>query len=136
LLFAVLLLTLSQTSATANPAQIEQQYPAGSWGIGVVIPENSRFTDGSRLSWAKVSNVSLEITLPNITFSDYPTLAVESLMAADGSVMQIAVGIYPGNSKWLGYGWFIANVGAYPQSYDWILNSSKPLYREGDGYIA
>jgi hypothetical protein len=78
-----------------------------------------------------VSAVFLEVTLPNITFSDYPTYAVESLMAADGSIMQIAAGIYPGNSKWFAYGWFIANVGVYPQSYDWVLNSSKPEMAPG-----
>jgi len=53
-------------------------------------------------------------------------------MAADGSVMQIAAGIYPGNSKWLAYGWFIADVEAYPQSYSWVLNSSKPVMTAGD----
>lgn len=108
-----------------------QEYSSGPWGLGVVIPENSRFTDGSYLAWAKVSQVSLQVTLPNITFSDYPTLAVESLMAADGSVMQIAAGIYPGNSKWLAYGWFIQDVKAYPQSYDWVLNASRPEMKAG-----
>ena len=97
----------------------------------MVIPENSRFTDGSRLSWESVTAVSLNVTLPNITFSDYPTLAVESLMAADGSVMQVAAGIYPGNSKWLAYGWYIADLKAYPQSYEWVLNSSKPEMAAG-----
>jgi len=97
----------------------------------VVIPENSRFTDGSHLLWANVTAVSLQVSLPNITFSDYPTLAVESLMAADGSVMQIAAGIYPGNSKWLAYGWFITNIESYPQSYSWVLNSSKPEMAAG-----
>jgi hypothetical protein len=129
--FALLLLTSLHTSATANPAQTKQQYPTGPWGAGVVVPQGSRFTDGSLLSWANVSAVFVEVTLPNITFSDYPTYAVESLMAADGSVMQIAAGIYPGNSKWLAYGWFIADVDAIPQSYDWVLNSSRPEMTAG-----
>jgi hypothetical protein len=92
----------------------------------VVVPENSKFKDGSRLSWANATEVSLAIKLPNITFTDYPVLAVESLMAADGSVMQVAAGIYPNNTKWLAYGWYIRHVQSYPQTYDWILNSSKP----------
>jgi len=54
------------------------------------------------------------------------------LMAADGSVMQIAAGIYPGNSRWLGYGWFIRDVQANPQSYDWVLNSSGPEMATGE----
>jgi hypothetical protein len=74
----------------------------------------------------------VELTLPDITLCDSPVLLVESLMAADGSVMQIAAGIYPGNSKWLAYGWFIRNVEAYPQSYDWVLNSSKPEMQAGE----
>ena len=131
LFFSLLLLTAGHASAAGNPVHVEQQYPSGPWGLGVVIPENSRFNDGSRLSWAGVNAVSLEVTLPNISFSDYPTLVVESLMAADGSVMQIAAGIYPGNAQWLAYGWFIANVQAYPQSYDWVLNSSKPMMAAG-----
>ena len=115
---------LAETSAT-------QQYSSGPWGLGVVIPENSKFADGTRLSWANVRDVSLEVTLPNITFSDYPVLAVESLMASDGSVMQVAAGIYPGNSEWLAYGWLIRDVKTYPQSYDWVLNSSKPEMSAG-----
>jgi hypothetical protein len=110
---------------------VEQKYPSGSWGLGVVVPEDSRFADGSSLSWMNVNDVSLLITLPNISFSDYPTLAVESLMASDGSVMQIAAGIYPGNSEWLAYGWFIAGIEVNPQSYEWILNSSKPEMTTG-----
>jgi hypothetical protein len=73
----------------------------------------------------------MELTLPNITFSDYPTLAVESLMATNESVMQIAAGIYPGNSKWLAYGWYIGDIETYPQSYEWVLNSSKPEMAAG-----
>jgi hypothetical protein len=130
-LLALLLLTLCNTAAIVNAISAKQQYPSGPWGLGIVVPENSRFADGSHLSWAEVDNVSLEVTLPNITFSDYPTLAVESLMAADGSVIQIAAGIYPGNSKWLAYGWFIGNVEAYPQSYEWVLNSSGPEMAAG-----
>ena len=125
------LLLLSSLCFSASAVSSSQQYSSGPWGLGVVVPENAGFTDGTRLSWAKATNVSTEVTLPNITYSDYPTLAVESLMAADGSVMQIAAGIYPGNSKWLAYGWYIRDVQAYPQSYVWILNSSGPEMAAG-----
>jgi hypothetical protein len=66
-----------------------------------------------------------------MSFSDDPTLAVESVMAADGSVMQIAAGIYPTNNKWFAYGWYIRNVQANPQTYNWVLNSSKPEMMAG-----
>jgi hypothetical protein len=52
-------------------------------------------------------------------------------MAADGSVMQVAAGIYPNSTKWLAYGWYIQNVQAYPQTYEWVLNSSKPEMSAG-----
>jgi hypothetical protein len=132
LFFALLLLTSLRTTASANSAQLEQQeYPSGPWALGIVVPENSRLTGGGMLSWTNVTSVSSQVTLPNMTYSDYPTLAVESLMASDGSVMQIAAGLYPGNSKWLAYGWFIKDVKAYPSSYDWVLNSSKPAMGAG-----
>jgi len=53
-------------------------------------------------------------------------------MAADGSVMQIAAGIYPTSTKWFAYGWYIRNVQANPQTYGWILNYSKPAMMAGD----
>jgi len=112
--------------AASQPKQIQGQYPSGSWGLGVVLPEGSRFTNGEKLSWANTTSVSLTATLPNIAFTDYPILAVESLMVADGSVIQVAVGLYPNNTSWLGYGWHIRNVQATPQIYDWVLNSSQP----------
>jgi hypothetical protein len=69
--------------------------------------------------------------LPNITYTDAPTLAVESLMVSDGSVLQIAAGIYPNSTDWHAYGWYIGNLQAYPQSYEWVLNSSKPEMAPG-----
>ena len=120
------------TLATSNPTQDQSQYPSGSWGLGVVVPENSVFADGGRLSWANATMVSVSIRLPNMSFSDDPTLVVESPMAADGSVMQIAAGIYPTSTKWFAYGWYIRNVQANPQTYGWILNYSKPAMMAGD----
>jgi hypothetical protein len=71
------------------------------------------------------------MTLPNISFTDYPLYAVESVMAADGSVMQIAAGLYPNTTQWLAYGWYIKNVQATPQNYEWVLNASKPEMAAG-----
>jgi hypothetical protein len=71
------------------------------------------------------------MTLPNISFTDYPLYAVESLMAADGSVMQVAAGLYPNSTQWLAYGWYIKNVQATPQYYEWVLNASKPEMAAG-----
>jgi hypothetical protein len=61
-----------------------------------------------------------------MSFTDAPTLAVESVMAQDGAILQVAAGLYPNQTTWLAYGWYIRNLQAYPQTYDWVLNSSKP----------
>jgi len=121
----------SAAFAASNPNQTQGQYPSGSWGLGLVVPEGSEFVYGEKLSWANTTSVSLTVTLPNIGLTDYPVLAVESLMATDGSVMQVAAGLYPNDTSWLGYGWCIRNVQATPQVYEWVLNSSKPEMAPG-----
>ena len=127
LLFLILAFTSFRTaSGISRPDQNEQPYPSGSWALGVVVPENSQFADGGRLSWENATAVSVVIQLPNMTFTDSPTLAVESVMASDGAILQVAAGLYPNSTKWLAYGWYIGNLQAYPQTYEWVLNSSKP----------
>ena len=132
LFISVLLLTsLNTTFEVSNAAESDHQYPSGPWGLGVVVPENARFSDGRHLSWGNATAVSVTMRLPNISFTDYPTLAVESVMAADGSVMQVAAGIYPNYTKWLAYAWYIQQVQTYPQTYEWVLNSSRPEMSAG-----
>jgi hypothetical protein len=127
LLFLIFVLTSTYiVSGLSVPAQVEQPYPSGSWALGVVIPENAQFADGSYLSWQNVTSVTVVVELPNITSTDAPILAVESLMMSDGSVLQVAAGIYPNSTRWYAYGWYIGNVQAYPQTYAWTLNSSRP----------
>jgi len=127
LLLLVLTLTSFRTaSGVSRPAQNEQPYPSGSWALGVVVPESSQFAGGGRLSWENATAVNVVVRLPNMNFTDAPTLAVESVMAQDGAILQVAVGLYPNRTAWLAYGWYIRNLQAYPQSYDWVLNSSKP----------
>ena len=130
-IFALILMSPRVGALGFSPQQTEHQYPTGSWGLGVVVPEASGFVGGGRLSWVNATIVSLTITLPNMSFTDYPILAVESVMAADGSVMQIAAGLYPTHTDWLAYAWYIGNVQASPQSYDWVLNGSQPMMAAG-----
>ncbi|MGA2627278.1 MAG: hypothetical protein ABSF63_09500 [Candidatus Bathyarchaeia archaeon] len=126
LLFLLLTLTPLRTASGVGVEPNQQHYPSGSWALGVVVPENSQFADGGLLSWENATAVTVIVRLPNISFTDAPTLAVESVMASDGSVLQVAAGIYPNSTSWLAYGWYIGNLQAYPQNYDWVLNSSKP----------
>jgi hypothetical protein len=131
LFLTLLILSSLNAISAANQSQPERRYPTGSWGLGVVVPEGSGFVDGGRVSWANATAVSITVTLPNISLTDYPVYAVESVMAADGSIMQVAAGIYRNSTRWLGYGWYIKNVLAYPQDYLWVLNASKPDVASG-----
>jgi hypothetical protein len=127
LLFLVLpFIFFRPASGISSPDQNEQPYPSGSWAFGVVVPENSQFADGGRLSWENATAVNVVIRLPNMSFTDSPTLAVESVMATDSAILQVAAGLYPYSTTWLAYGWYIRNLQGYPQTYEWVLNSSKP----------
>ncbi|MGP8071181.1 MAG: hypothetical protein ACLP5V_14955 [Candidatus Bathyarchaeia archaeon] len=131
LLFLLLTLIPLRAGSGVGAEPNQQHYPSGSWALGVVVPEGSQFADRGRLSWENATAVTAIVRLPNISFTDAPTLAVESVMASDGSVLQIAAGMYPNSTSWLAYGWYIGNLQAYPQSYDWVLNSSKPEMSAG-----
>jgi hypothetical protein len=117
----------SDVGAVANSTS----YPSGSWGLGVVIPEGSQFSDGDTLSWSSTRTLTANVQLPNMSYTDNTILAVLSAMAADGAVLQVAAGIYPNMSNWLAYGWFIQSPESNPQTYAWVLNSSRPEMTSG-----
>jgi hypothetical protein len=110
----------------------QESYPRGSWGLGIVVPDGSQFGGDGELSWKNAESITAIIQLPNISYTDNTILAVMSVMAEDRSVFQVAAGIYPNQSKWLAYAWFIQNLQAYPQTYSWVLNASKPSMTAGD----
>lgn len=53
-------------------------------------------------------------------------------MTQDGTVLQAAFGIYPGNASWLVFAMFIRNINEIPQHYVWVTNSSGPAAKAGD----
>lgn len=110
----------------------QQGYSQSSWGLGVVVPEGSSLFGGGTLNWAKVTNVTAVIQIPDITNASAPVYAVLSLMTQDGTVLQTAYGIFPRNSTWLVYSMFIKNINQVPQHYIWVLNSSIPRAQPGD----
>jgi hypothetical protein len=133
-LFLVLSGTLLFAGVQPNVMGIEgsaTSYPRGSWGLGVVVPEGAQVEGGGFVSWRNTSEIGALMRLPNITHTDNTILSVLSAMAADGSVLQVAAGLYPNMSNWLAYGWFIQSAKANPESYAWILNSSKPEMAPG-----
>lgn len=133
LLFAALLVTpVSSSVSVAETVPKEGSYISGSWGLGIVVPEGSQYADGGRLSWEKAQEVTAVVRLPNINYTDNTVYVILSAMAQDGSVLQVAAGIHPRMKSWLAYVFFIRNMESYPQSYTWVLNSSKPEMTAGD----
>ncbi len=122
--------TRSRTDGTRTSAGAG--YSGTSWGIGVVVPDGAGLTGGGALSWSSVTNVTALVRIPDLVNATGTTYAILSLMTHDDSVLQVAVGIYPGNTSWLVYSMFIADIGVYPQSYQWVLNSSEPRMSPGD----
>jgi hypothetical protein len=72
------------------------------------------------------------VTLPTIDNPSDTVYAVMSLMTEDGTVLQVAAGIYPGNSTWQVYSTYITDVLQVPQHYTWVVNSSAPRAEPGD----
>jgi hypothetical protein len=84
------------------------------------------------LKWESVSNLTCLTTLPRISDPNGIVYAVLSAMAADGSVMQVAAGVYPNSSLWLAYSWYIQGVQTTRPNYGWILNASGPAMSPND----
>jgi hypothetical protein len=109
----------------------EAIYPTTSWAVGIVVPDGATLEGNGSLSWAGVSNLTSLILLPHISAPSGIVYAVMSVMAADGSVLQVAAGAYPNSSSWLAYSWEVEGAQTTP-AYDWILNSSAPSMSAGD----
>ncbi len=110
-------------------------YSGTSWGLGVVVPDGAGLSGGGALSWGSTRNVTALVQIPSLDNVTRTTYAIVSLMTQDGFVLQAAAGVYPGNATWLAYSMFIADVGAYPQTYHWVLNSSTPRMFPGDRVV-
>jgi hypothetical protein len=133
LLFVAFLVVPSNVGLKGVRADSGQKsYPTGSWALGIVVPDGTQFKEGGELSWKSANSVTAIIQLPNISYTDNTILAIVSVMADDRSVFQVAAGIYPNMSNWFAYAWFIQDLGAYPQAYSWVLNTSKPVMTAGD----
>ena len=64
--------------------------------------------------------------LPEMTRPDKPVYAVLSAMAADGSVLQVATGLYSNSSSWRCFADLVTSVGSTSQAYQQLLNESEP----------
>ena len=118
---------------SANQGNIRVSgYPSTSWALGVVLPEGAGLAGGGSLGWESVTNLTCEARLPFVPNPDGIVYAVMSVMAGDGSVMQVAAGIYPNSSLWRAYSWYVEGVLSSNPTYRWVLNASAPPMSPGD----
>jgi len=122
-------------TAQGSTASSGQAYSRPSWALGVVLPEGAKLEGGGDLSWEGVRNITALVALPFVENPSDAVYATLNLMTADGVVLQVASGIYPGNSTWLVYATYIADVTQVPQQYTWVLNSSAPRAVPGDSEV-
>jgi hypothetical protein len=131
-LLALLLTTpVVRVQAGGASQAIDTIYPSTSWALGIVVPEGAGLAGGGGLRWEDVSNLTSLVTLPYFRNPSGIVYAVMSVMASDGSVMQVAAGVYPSSGIWLAYSWAVEGITSRP-AYSWILNSSVPTMSAGD----
>jgi len=118
------------------------------WALGLVFPDGTPLERGFRLDWSAVSNITVVIRLPNITWTDNTIYLILSAMNSEGEVLQVAAGLNPDVQTWMLYAFYIRNIAEYPQTYIWVANRSLPqmfandricltlyrIYDEGWGY--
>ena len=92
----------------------------------MVVPQGSGLLGGGVVNWGSVDNITAVLSLPNISRPNGTVYAILSLMTTDGTVMQTALGIYPGGQEWKGYSLYVDSISTVPQAYHWIANSSLP----------
>ena len=132
---AVVALTFFPHPLASAPTALEspsnQYSEAGSWALGVVVPEGAALSNGQKLSWSTVVNITTSLRLPNIDQTDGPIYAVLSVMTSDGSVLQIASGLLPNATGWGTFAMWIKNPMGYPQEYETVLDAKTPAVQAG-----
>lgn len=131
---AALILALVISVSIMRPVTVNGQsgYSSGSWAIGVVIPENSELSNGELVNWNDVSNVSAVFNLPNISSTDSTIYVIMSLMTENGSIIQLAAGLYPNMSYWHTYAMYVLNPNSYPQIYKHVSISDDNFMLAND----
>ncbi len=128
---AMIGLLVLPSAVVAGGSQYIPTQGQGSWGLGIVVPERSG-TAGPGVSWGTAWNVTTVFRVPDITNVSATIYAISSIMLEDGTVLQAAAGIYPGESSWLSYSMYIYDLSQQPQTYNWSLNSSIPVSMPGE----
>ncbi|MDG6927665.1 MAG: hypothetical protein JRN26_01635 [Nitrososphaerota archaeon] len=91
-------------------------YSDGSWATGIIVPQGAGLRGGN-VNWSMVNNITSLFRVPNISVTDRPIYIIMSAMTSNGSVIQVAVGLYNNSNYWKGYAMYILNPGEVPQNY-------------------
>jgi len=116
-------------------AFVQTTAPPGSWALGLVVPQGATLADGRTVAWGNVGNITAVVELPVVSRTDNTILVVLSAMVGDNSVLQVSAGLFPESTSWRAVGWYIPDVRASPQQYEWTLNSSTPELPSG-GWVS
>lgn len=118
-----------------------------SWGLGLTVPNGGVLEDGSEIEWSKHSNITIVLTLPNISYTDNTIYLVASIMTRGETIIQTTIGIQPNNTFWVSSFMYVTNVYKHNRAYVPVLLNSNPyfspgdkasisIYFNGDGYTA
>ena len=111
-LLMVFIFTIEPFSVNAQSYQ-----QAGSWAVGVVVHNGFTLSNGQKILWKDVYNISVMLKLPLINRTDKTVMCVESLMVGNGSIIQVSVSLYQNSTYWTVSGMYILNPESYPQEY-------------------
>jgi hypothetical protein len=103
-----------------------------SWGLGLTIPNGSPLEDGSRVEWGKHRNITVVLTLPNISYTDKTIYFIVSIMTKQQTVIQAAIGIHPNNTYWTSSFMYVRNVYQHNKTYIAVLPDSPPYFHPYD----
>jgi len=103
-----------------------------SWGLGLTIPNGSPLEDGSRVEWGKHRNITVVLTLPNISYTDKTIYFIVSIMTKQQTIIQAAIGIHPNNTYWTSSFMYVRNVYQHNKTYIAVLLDSPPYFHPYD----
>jgi hypothetical protein len=103
-----------------------------SWGLGLTIPNGSPLEDGSRVEWGEHRNITVVLTLPNISYTDKTIYFIVSIMTKQQTIIQAAIGIHPNNTYWTSSFMYVKNVYQHNKTYVAVLLDSPPYFHPYD----
>ncbi len=102
-----------------------------SWGLGLTIPNGSSLEDETTVEWSKHSNITVVLTLPNISYTDKTIYLIASIMTRGETIIQTAIGIQPNSTYWKSYFMYVTDIYQHNRTYVPVLLDSIPYFFPG-----